>query len=212
MHLKYQDLSRFRLSPGERGRPKWFIFLWGIVQATLFRYSPRPLYGWRRFLLRAFGAEIGKQVLFRPTASVTYPWNVSIGDYSWIGDRTSLYSLGPIRIGCHVAIAHDVYLCTGLHDYERMTFDQSTRPVRIEDECWIPNDVFVAPGVTIGRGCVVGARSTVLFDLPEGMICYGSPAKPVRPRRVAGEVHRDNARRVQERSPSASTGTQQHVE
>jgi putative colanic acid biosynthesis acetyltransferase WcaF len=210
--LKYQDLSRFRLSPADRGRPKWFIFLWDIVQATLFRYSPRPLYGWRRFLLRSFGAEIGKKVLVRPSASVTYPWKVSIGDYSWIGDRTCLYSLGQIRIGHHVSIAHDVYLCTGLHDYECITFDQFTRPVTIEDECWIPNDVFVAPGVTIGEGCVVGARSTVLFNLPAGMICYGSPAKPARPRRAAGEVSEDAVCERHDARHPAGTHALQHVD
>lgn len=184
----YQDLSKFFLPPSERGRPKWFIFLWMIVQATLWRYSPRPLYGWRRFLLRIFGADIGANVLIRPTSKITYPWNIEIGINSWIGDDCTLYSLGKIQIGANVSIAHDVYLCTGSHDYSSLSFSQKTAPIKIEDQCWLPNDIFVGPGVTIGLGCVVGARSSIFNDLPSGMICYGNPAKPVRPRKPSTQT------------------------
>ena len=87
----YQDLSRFRLPPHFRGKPAWLVQLWWLVQAVLFRPSPQVCYGWRRFLLRLFGAHIGQQALIRPTASVTYPWKVSIGDYShndqWVAPR-----------------------------------------------------------------------------------------------------------------------------
>lgn len=179
---RYQDLSLFRLPPEERGRPRWFIFLWMIVQGTLWRWSPRPLYGWRRMLLRLFGAQVGHGALIRPTASVTYPWNISVGHHTWIGDDCTLYSLGRIEIGSNVSIAHQVYLCTGYHDFETLDFEQKTKPIRIEDECWLPNDIFVGPGVTIGRGTVVGARSSVFASLPPGMICYGSPAKAVKKR------------------------------
>lgn len=182
---RYQDLSIFHLPPRERGRPKWFVFLWMLVQGTLWRWSPRPLYGWRRFLLRAFGAKIGIGVLIRPSASVTYPWRISIGDHSWVGDDCTLYSLDIITIGASVSIAHDVYLCTGYHDIDRLDFRQGTAPIVIEDECWLPNDVFVGPGVTIGRGTVVGARSSVFSNLPAGSICYGTPAKAIRPRPAA---------------------------
>lgn len=178
----YQDLSRHRVSATFRGRTKIVVQLWWIVQATLFAWSPQVLYGWRRFLLRCFGAKIGRGVLLRPSVRITYPWKVSIGDYSWIGDDTVLYSLGNIYIGRNVSIAHRDYLCTGLHDIHSITFDIGAKPIIIEDECWIPNDVFVGPGVTIGCGCVVGARSTVLKDLPEGMICYGNPAKAIKER------------------------------
>jgi len=55
--------------------------------------------------------------------------------------------------------------------------------VKIGDHVWIATDVFVAPGVTIGRGALIGARSSVFADMPEGMICVGSPAKPVKSRK-----------------------------
>ncbi len=177
--MRYQDLSLFRVPDSFRGRSKVTVQLWWIVQATLFSWSPQFLYGWRAFLLRLFGAQIGKHVKVRSTVKVTYPWKVTIGDYTWVGDDCMLYSLGEIRIGSHVAIAHKVYFNTGGHEYDKKTFDIFFKPLVIEDECWITTDVYVAPGVTIGKGTIVGARSSVLKDLPGGKICVGTPAKPI---------------------------------
>jgi putative colanic acid biosynthesis acetyltransferase WcaF len=182
MHSAVQDLGSFRVPPGFRGRSAIVVQLWWIVQATLFRLSPQVFYGWRSFLLRLFGARIGKGVLIRPTARITYPWYLEIGDHCWVGDESVFYNLGKITIGNNVAMAHGVYLCTGLHDYEDPAFPISASPITIEDEVWLPNDVFIGPGVRVGRGCVVGARSTVLRDLPAMMLCAGYPAKPIRPR------------------------------
>lgn len=182
--MKYQDLSSFSLPKGFRGKCSLYIQLWWFVQSTLFALSPQILYGWRRFLLRLFGAKVGKKVLIRPSVKITYPWKVKIGDYSWIGDNCDLYSLGDIIIGNNVALAHNVYLCTGTHDFNSPTFDILAFPIIIEDEVWLPNDVFIGPGVTVHKGCVVGARSSVWEDLPEGMICYGNPAKPIKKREI----------------------------
>jgi putative colanic acid biosynthesis acetyltransferase WcaF len=177
-----QDLEAFRLPEDFRGRPAWFVQLWWMVQSTLLRLSPQFMYGWRRWLLRLFGAKIGQGVLLRSSVEITYPWKVSIGDWSWIGDNVRLYSLGEIEIGKNVVISQNSYLCTGSHDFCRPAFDIYAKRIRIESESWIAADVFVAPGVRIGEGVVVGARSTVLHDLPSMMVCYGNPARPTRPR------------------------------
>ena len=169
-----------------RGRSAIVVQIWWIVQDTLFRMSPQVCYRWRNLLLRIFGARIGKKVQIRSTTRVTYPWKVTIGDYVWVGDDCVFYSLDEIVVGSHVAIAHDVYFCTGIHDYQELTFCILRKPIYIEDEVWIPNDVFVGPGVTIGNGSVVGARSTVLHDLPPGMVCFGNPARPVKSRVMHG--------------------------
>jgi putative colanic acid biosynthesis acetyltransferase WcaF len=182
---QYQDLSRFHMPKEFRGKSPAFVQIWWLVQDTFFRMSPQIFYGWRNFLLRCFGAKIGKKVQIRSTTRVTYPWKLTIGDYVWVGDDCVFYTLGEIVVGSHVAIAHDVYFCTGLHDYQKIDFPIGQKPIRIEDEVWLPNDVFIGPGVTIGMGSIVGARSTVLDDLPPGMICYGNPAKAVKPRNIS---------------------------
>jgi putative colanic acid biosynthesis acetyltransferase WcaF len=177
-----QDLSRFRLPPGFRGRSAFVVQLWWLVQALLFRASPQFAYGFRRMLLRLFGARVGRQVIIRPTATVTYPWKLSIGDFAWVGDDVVLYSLGHIHIGQHSVISQRSHLCAGDHDYRSETFEIRARDIVIGDRVWVASDVFVAPGVRIGDLAVVGARSSVFGDLPAGMVCLGSPAKPVRRR------------------------------
>jgi putative colanic acid biosynthesis acetyltransferase WcaF len=180
--LLFQDLSRFQLPKHFRGKPAWLVQLWWLVQALLFHPSPQVLFGWRRFLLRLFGARIGKNVLVRPSVAVTYPWKISIGDYSWIGDDVVLYSLSDIHIGSHTVISQRSYLCAATHDYTRLSFDMVAGPISIGDQVWIAADVFVAPGVKVDDGCLVGARSSVFQDLPAGMVCFGTPAVPVKPR------------------------------
>jgi putative colanic acid biosynthesis acetyltransferase WcaF len=177
-----QDLSRAEVPRGFRGRPAWFVQLWWLVEALLFHPSPQIFYGWRRFLLRAFGARIGKGVRIRPSVTVTYPWKVSIGDWSWVGDHATLYSLGEITLGSHVVISQHTYLCTGSHDFARPTFDLYAQSIHVGSESWLATNVFVGPGVTIGPGAVIGACSVVLKDVPEKMICAGNPLRVLRPR------------------------------
>jgi putative colanic acid biosynthesis acetyltransferase WcaF len=177
-----QDLRSFRLPANFRGRPAWFVQLWWLVQATLFHGSPQVMYGFRRWLLRVFGARIGKGVMLRPTVEVTYPWKLTIGDWSWIGDHATLYTLGEIHIGANAVVSQHSYICSASHDYTAPAFEIYDDPVHIESEAWVASHVFVAPGVKIGRGAVIGARSVVLNDMPEMMLCAGYPAKPLRHR------------------------------
>ncbi|WP_299678487.1 putative colanic acid biosynthesis acetyltransferase [uncultured Tenacibaculum sp.] len=181
MHKK-QDLNTFKLPKNFRGRNPFIVQLWWIVQSVLFRTSPQFLYGWRRFLLRLFGAKIGKNVIIRPTVRVTYPWKLNIGDYSWIGDDVVLYNLGNINIGNNVVISQKSYICTGSHDYTIPSFPIYAKEIIIEDECWLATDVFVAPGITIGKQSVIGSRSSVYKNIPANKICYGTPLKIVKDR------------------------------
>lgn len=177
-------MKNFRIPEDFRGKSKWIVQIWLIVEDTLFRWSPRFMYGWRRMLLRIFGAKIGKGVKIRPEVHITYPWKVEIGDWCWIGEGSVLYSLGNIKLGDNVALASYVYLNTGGHKHDLLTFDIYAEEIIIESEVWLTTDVFVASGVKIGRGTVVGARSTVLNNLPSGMICVGYPAKPIKKREM----------------------------
>lgn len=180
----YQDLSKFKMPPNFRRASALKVQLWWLVQATLFKCSPQVLYGFRAFLLRLFGAKVGKSVVIRPTVTVTYPWNVSIGDYAWIGDDVVLYSLGEIKIGDHAVVSQRSYLCTGDHDHTQIDFPIRGHQIIIENEAWVATDVYIAPNVTIGRGAVIGARSSVFKNMPEGYLCFGSPCKPIKLREM----------------------------
>ncbi|SEQ51593.1 putative colanic acid biosynthesis acetyltransferase [Neolewinella agarilytica] len=177
-----QDLSRFKMPDGFRGKPGWYVQLWWIVQGTLFALSPQFLYGYRRWLLRLFGAKVGKGAIIRPTVRFQFPWKVTLGENAWIGDDVILYSLGPISVGDNAVVSQRSYLCTGSHDPGLPEFPIWQQPIIIESECWIATDVYVGPGVTIGQGTIVGARSSVFKSLPPMKVCVGSPARPVRDR------------------------------
>lgn len=177
-----QKINEFKLPENFRGRNVLVVQLWWIFQSVFFRLSPQFMYGWRRFLLRLFGAKIGKKVIIRPTVEITYPWKVKIGDYSWIGDNVSLYSLGEIEIGSNVVISQKSYLCTGSHNYNKSDFPIYAKKIKILDGVWIATDVFIAPGITIGKETVVGARSSVFKNLDDGNVYIGSPALFVKKR------------------------------
>lgn len=172
------DLRRYDQSWFERGRPGWYILLWWLVQALLFPLTPHSAHGLRVWLLRRFGARIGRGVSIRPTARFTYPWKVKIGDYSWVGDDVVFYSLDQITLGEHCVISQKSYLCTGSHDPQDPAFGLQTAPIVIGNGAWLATDCFVAPGVQIGANAVIGARSTVLKDIPNQQVCWGSPCQP----------------------------------
>jgi putative colanic acid biosynthesis acetyltransferase WcaF len=174
-----EKLRLFKVPKGFRGKSKLYVQLWWLVQAIFIGPSPQVFYGWRRFWLRMFGASIGKKVLVRPSVNITYPWKVSIGDHSWIGDDVVLYSLGEIEIGSNTVISQKSYLCTGSHDYTKETFDIFAKKITVGNGCWLATDVFVAPGITIEDGAVIGARSSVFKNIETNTINIGSPTKNI---------------------------------
>ncbi|MQT95698.1 putative colanic acid biosynthesis acetyltransferase [Pseudomonas helleri] len=177
-----QELDKFVLPANFRGRSSFVCQAWWLVQSLLFSTSPQFLYGWRVFLLRLFGAKIGKNVIIRPSVRVTYPWKLTIGDNSWIGDNVELYTLGEINIGNNTVISQRSYICTGSHDFTEIDFPIYAKAINIHDSVWLATDVFVSPGVTIHQNAVVGARSSVFNDLAADYVYIGSPAKPIKPR------------------------------
>ncbi len=182
--MPLQRLNDFKLPAGFRGRPGWYVQWWWIVESLFFHTSPQFMYGWRRFLLRCFGAKVGRKVILRSSVKTQFPWKVTIGDYSWIGDDVVIYSLGEIVIGKNVVISQRSYLCAGSHNYQQPDFPITNPPITIEDECWLATDVYVAPGVSIGGGTVIGARSSVYKSLPPGKVCVGNPAVCIKDRNL----------------------------
>lgn len=156
--------------------------VWGVIYFVFFRFSPRPLHVWRAFLLKCFGAKVGKGVHVYPGVIIWAPWNLILKDQCGIASGVNLYSQGLITIGRRVVISQGSYICTGTHDYTHKGFPLYTVPITIEDEVWVAADVFIHPGVTIGTGAVIGARSVVTKDMPAWMVCAGFPCKPLKER------------------------------
>lgn len=168
---------------------KLMRFVWEVVWLVAFRPTPRwAMHGWRRGLLRAFGAKIGPGCRISPSCKVWAPWNLEMGSYSALGDEVDCYAMDKIRIGSKVAISQRTFLCTGSHDTSSLLRPLTTAPITIHDHAWVAAECLIHPGVSIGEGSVVGARSVVTRNLPPWSICLGSPCKPVKPR-ILSELH-----------------------
>jgi putative colanic acid biosynthesis acetyltransferase WcaF len=174
-----QDLRTFAMEKNARGRSAFTVQLWWLVSDTIFRGSPQVFYGLRRMLLRLFGAKIGKKVLIRPTVRITFPWKLHVGDYSWIGDFVELYNIAEIEIGSNTVISQYAQLCTGSHDHQDPTFPITSAPITVANEAWVATGAMLYPGVKVGRGAVVAARSVLRGDAREMLVYGGSPARPI---------------------------------
>ena len=157
--------------------------LWAVGQ-WLFRFSPRPFFGWRRFVLRCFGARIGAHVNTYPSTRIYFPWNLTSGDWSAIGEDVLIYNLGPVTLGEKVTISHRAHLCAGTHDHAQPDLPLLKPPIEIKDQAWICAEAFVGPGVTVGEGAVVGARAVVVKDVEPWTIVAGNPARIVKRREL----------------------------
>ena len=157
--------------------------LWGVGK-LFFRFSPRPAFGWRRLVLRCFGAEVGKDVHIYNTATIYFPWNLTIGDHSAIGEDAMIYNLGPITIGAQVTISQRAHLCAGTHDHTDPTLPLLKPPIAVHDRAWVCADAFIGPNSTVGEGAIVGARAVAVKDVPSWMIVAGNPARSVKERRL----------------------------
>ena len=173
-----QELQQSRLSVGN----KLARALWQIVWRALFRPTPRFLHSWRCALLRLFGAKLGKGVHVYPTARIWAPWNLEMGDQSCLSEQVDCYSVDKIRIGARVTVSQYSFLCTASHNYTDPKMPLVTAPITIGERAWVTADVFVAPGVSIGAGVVLVARSSVFHDIEPWVVAAGSPAKVIKPR------------------------------
>ncbi len=157
--------------------------LWTLAQ-PLFRFSPRPCFGWRRFLLRCFGAKVGHSVHVYPTATIYFPWNLEAGDETAIGERALIYNLGRVTLGARVTVSHGAHVCAGTHDHTKPDFPLLRPPIIVGPEAWICADAFVGPGVTIGEGAIVGARAVAMKDVRPWTIVIGNPARETQRREI----------------------------
>lgn len=150
----------------------------------------------RKVLLRLFGAKVGSGVVFKPGLRVKFPWRLEIGPFSWIGEDVWIDNLAPVKIGSHCCISQGVYICTGNHNWEGERFELITKAVTICDHSWLAAKSIVAPGVVVGKGAILTLGSIATKDLKEWQVHQGSPAVPVRERRIKAGADRGQAPRT----------------
>jgi putative colanic acid biosynthesis acetyltransferase WcaF len=156
--------------------------VWEFSSFLFFRFSPKPLHKWRAFVLRCFGAKVGHGVHVYPGVKIWAPWNLELADECGIASGVILYCQGKIAIGHRAVISQGAHLVTGTHDYSDAGFPLLTKPIRIGAQVWVAAEAFIHPGVTIGDGCVIGARAVVTKNMPEWMVCAGHPCIPLKVR------------------------------
>lgn len=162
---------------------KIFRVFWGITYLIFFLpFFPNFFRIWRCFILRLFGAKIGKNSNIRSTVRIWAPWNLKVGNFSSIGPGTDIYNQGEIEIGNRTIISQKTYLCASTHDYNQPTFPLVKKPIKIGNQVWIAADAFIGPGVQIGDGAIIGARSAVFKNIEPWTIVRGNPAEFVKSR------------------------------
>lgn len=176
-------LELFQNAAFDRQRAAYVEALWVLVQAALVR-SFIPGSAHRRFLLRLFGARVGRGVVVKPGVRVKFPWKLEVGDHSWIGEGVWIDNLAPVRIGANCCISQEAYLCTGSHDWSKPSFDLIVRPIELADGAWVAARALVGPGVTVGEGAVLLLGSVARKSLEPWTIYSGNPAQPVRKREL----------------------------
>jgi putative colanic acid biosynthesis acetyltransferase WcaF len=170
------DLRSARNADDFRERPRLVQALWVLVE-TLLVSNPLVLSSAvRRWALRCFGARIGRGVIIRSRVRVKYPWKLSVGDWSWIGEGVWIDNHGYVHVGSHCVLSQEVFITTGSHDY-LSTMDLIVEDVRVEDGAWLTARVIVNRGVNVGRSSLVTPGSVVTRDIPAGKIFGGAPAK-----------------------------------
>lgn len=175
-------------------------FLWKLFGRRLFSLSYHNWYGFRRLILRAFGARISGTTQFRPTVALDCPWNLRCGEYVLVGDYALFLARCPITLGDRAVVSQRTSLLTEARDHTRAGAARVLKPISIGADAWVATDSLVLPGVSVGEGAVVGARSMVDSDIPPWTIAAGDPARPLKARAF---THAANARGGNQ-SPQAS--------
>lgn len=161
-------------------------FLWLATQAVLFRPFRSTIFNrWRIFLLRLFGAKIGKGCKVGATARIWAPWNLTMGNYVCLADGVDCYSADRITLGDYSAVSQRAYLCAASHDISTLSRPLTSAPITISKHAWVCAEAYIGAGVSVGEGAVVAARSVVVRPVDPWIVVAGNPARKVKDRVVS---------------------------
>jgi putative colanic acid biosynthesis acetyltransferase WcaF len=178
MEVRLSTFNNGSYRPGNfLKRFTWHYINWIVLKSGLF-----PFYGIKVFLLKLYGAKIGKGLVIKPFVNIKYPWFLSVGDYCWIGEGVWIDNLAPVRIDSNVCLSQGCYILTGNHDFTKSTFDLVIKPIQIQDGAWVGAKSVVCPGVTCGNHSILTAGSVVTQDMDPYGIYQGNKAVKVKTR------------------------------
>ena len=183
-NLKQTDLSTYDNESYNPGKNVLIRLLWYFTNVLFFINPLNPISSLKVFLLRLFGAKVGKGVIIKPSVNIKFPWKLTIGDYSWIGEKSWIDNLDDVVIGKHCCISQGAMLLCGNHNFKSPGFDLMVKPIVLEDGAWVGAFSIVAPGVTLKSHSVLAVNSVGTRDLDEYSIYQGNPAVKVKDRKI----------------------------
>lgn len=176
------DLSNFNNDWYSCGASAFKRAVWFVVNALVFINPLNPFSGLKRSLLRIFGSKVGRGVVIKPNVNIKYPWNLSIGNYAWVGEKVWIDNLAPVYIGNNVVLSQGAMLLTGSHDYKSSRFDLIVKGIVLEDGTWIGAKSVVCPGVVCHTHSVLAVGSVATKDLEPYSVYQGVPCQKKRER------------------------------
>lgn len=122
------------------------------------------------------------RVLRNCTLNTIEGGKLEIGDNVYVGEGTNISAYVHIRIGNYVTMGPHNIITDFSHDYRNPETPIRLqpwigKPIIIEDDVWISSNCTILPGITLGRGAVIGAGSVVTKNVPPYAVVGGAPAK-----------------------------------
>jgi putative colanic acid biosynthesis acetyltransferase WcaF len=181
------DLSKYDNSTYNPGSNPVTRFLWYFTNLIFFQNPFNPVSKIKVILLKIFGAKIGKGVVIKPSVNIKYPWRLTIGDYSWIGENVWIDNLADVEIGANCCISQGAMLLCGNHNYKKSSFDLITGKITLEEGVWIGAESIVSGNIICRSHSVLSVNSVASKDLESYAIYRGNPAERIKTREISEE-------------------------
>lgn len=176
------DLQNYTNADFSTGKGFLIRTIWFYTNALLFKSYLLPISSLKVHLLRLFGAKIGRGVVIKPNVNIKYPWRLSVGEYTWIGEEVWIDNLAQVTIGSNCCLSQGAFLLCGNHNYKKATFDLITQPIVLEDGVWIGAKSIVCPGVVAKTHAVLTVQSVATTEMDAYFIYRGNPATLIKKR------------------------------
>jgi putative colanic acid biosynthesis acetyltransferase WcaF len=176
------ELKKYNNDWYKPGKNVLILFIWYCINAALINTYFLPSSGLKKFLLRMFGAKIGKGVVIKPKVNIKYPWKLIIGDYTWVGEKVWIDNLGQVTIGNNCCLSQEAMLLCGNHNFKKATFDLIVKPITLKDGSWVGAKSVVCPGITLENNSILAVGSIATTNLEANFIYQGNPAVKIKER------------------------------